>query len=245
MDQQPSDPLAHINDVRHVAIIMDGNGRWATLQGLPRRAGHQRGVESLRNIIKSCVEFGVQELSVYVFSAENWNRPKDEVTFLMTLFKTLIQKEVNELHRQHVKVHFVGNLSALSPQLQKKIAWAHTLTEKNSTLILNLCVNYGGRQEILQAVSRIANDIKTGTIPNNTLDEATFERYLYQPAMSMPDLLIRTGGDLRISNFLLWQIAYTEIFVTNTYWPEFGREEFKQALDAFRKRERRFGGLNA
>jgi undecaprenyl diphosphate synthase len=232
-----------IYDVNHLAVIMDGNGRWAKDKGLPRKEGHRRGVEALRKTIKACAEFGIKELTVYAFSSENWRRPKEEVDFLMSLFDILIKKEVKKLHEQNVKVNFVGDMTKLSKSLQKKIADAQELTKNNSLLTVNVCMNYGSREEITNAVRCIADEVVSGKLISEEITQQTITDHLYNPAMTEPDLLIRTSGEYRISNFLLWQIAYSEIWITQKLWPEFDRDLLKEALESFKNRERKFGGL--
>lgn len=224
---------------QHVAFIMDGNGRWAKEKGLPRTYGHKEGVKALKKTIENAYALGLKYVSMYVFSSENWRRPKDEVAFLMKMLESLIKKEVTALHKNKVKVRFLGDLTALSPALQDKIKWAETLTQNNTHLQLNLLVNYGGRQEILHAVNAL---IDQGAI---SVSEADISRNLYSFDSPDPDLIIRTGGDTRLSNFLLWQAAYAELWVTPVCWPDFDRTLLEQALADFAARDRRFGGLNA
>lgn len=222
---------------RHVAIIMDGNGRWAQARGLPRIMGHRAGVEALRDIIKACVEFGIPYLTVYAFSTENWARPKEEVNGLMNILEEMIDKEVPELHRQGVQIRHIGKLEGLRPDLQRKIQEAIALTRHNRRLVLCVAFNYGGRDEILQAVRKI---LAAGLRPEEVTEE-TFTQYLYTAGIPDPDLVIRTSGEIRISNFLLWQAAYAEWYFTPVYWPDFDREEFRKALEAYAQRQRRFG----
>ncbi len=224
---------------QHVAIIMDGNGRWAQEKGLPRTYGHKEGVKALKKTVENAYALGLKYLSMYVFSAENWRRPKDEVDFLMKMLESLIKKEVTALHKNKVKVRFLGDLSALSPALQEKIKWAETLTQSNPNLQLNLLVNYGGRQEIIHAVNTL---IDQGAI---SVSETDISSHLYSFDSPDPDLIIRTGGDTRLSNFLLWQAAYAELWVTPVCWPDFDRSLLEHALADFAARDRRFGGLNA
>lgn len=224
---------------KHVAIIMDGNGRWAEQKGLPRTLGHKQGVQVLKQTIKDVYSLGIQVLSVYVFSTENWKRPKAEVSFLMKTLNSLIVKEVTELHQKGVQVHFPGDMEGLTPALQKKIAWAESLTRENTSLRLNLMVNYGGRQEILHAFSQMMAHGET------SLTEEKFSHYLYTRDCPDPDLVIRTGGDLRLSNFMLWQSAYSEFWVTPSCWPDFNKQLLLEAIEAFNGRERRYGGLHA
>ena len=224
---------------QHVAMIMDGNGRWAQDKGLPRTLGHKEGVKALKKTVENAYSLGIKYLSMYVFSSENWRRPKDEVDFLMKLFETLLKKEVAALHKNKVKVRFLGDVSVLSKSLQEKIVWAETLTANNANLHLNLLVNYGGRQEIIHAVNALLDQ---GVV---SVSEADISAHLYSFDSPDPDLIIRTGGDTRLSNFLLWQAAYSEIWVTPVCWPDFNLSLFEQALVDFASRDRRFGGLNA
>jgi undecaprenyl diphosphate synthase len=227
----------------HIAIIMDGNGRWAQNRGMPRTLGHRAGVETLRETVKICSELGVKALTVYAFSTENWKRPTEEVDTLMNLLIEYLQKEVEELHRQRVQVRFMGDLAMLAPSVQEAINRAHVRTSCNQGLILNIAVNYGGRAEILQAVKRVHNDITAGRIAAEELDEVLFARYLYMTDIADPDLLIRPSGDYRISNFLLWQLAYTEFWFHDVLWPDFSRNHLLQAIVDYQKRDRRFGGV--
>jgi undecaprenyl diphosphate synthase len=222
---------------RHLGIIMDGNGRWAQRRGLPRLAGHRAGTENIRRVLRACVELGVPVLTIYAFSTENWDRPEQEVTGLLRLLERSIQRETEELHRNGVSIRHIGQSDGLSPRMQKKIADAVELTRNNQRLILNVALNYGGRAEIVQAVRRI---IKDGFSPEQ-IDESLLSRYLYTAGLPDPDLIIRTGGEMRLSNFLIWQANYAEYYSTPTYWPDFDREELWQALAAFAARDRRFG----
>ena len=226
---------------RHIAIIMDGNGRWAKERGLPRIAGHREGINSVREITKICGEIGVKYLTLYTFSTENWNRPKTEVKALMTLLLSTIKKEIKELHKNDVKFSTIGDISILPKGTVKGIKEGEKLTFNNSGLNLILALNYGSRQEIISAVNNIVLDIKKGSIDSNSIDENIFSSYLDTNNCPDPDLLIRTSGELRISNFLLWQSAYTEMYLTNTYWPSFRENELFTAIFDFQNRERRFG----
>ncbi len=221
----------------HVAIIMDGNGRWAKKRGLPRQAGHRAGVENLRRVIDACVEFGIKILTIYAFSTENWGRPETEVRGLMRIFSRVLDQELNELHAQGICLHHLGDLGGINPTLQKKVIQAIELTRDNNRLILNVAFNYGGRAEILHAVRQMLAD---GVIPED-LNESLFSSYLFTSGLPDPDLVIRTSGELRVSNFLIWQAAYAEFYVTPVYWPDFSREELYEALAAFSQRRRRFG----
>lgn len=221
----------------HVAIIMDGNGRWARRRGLPRHAGHRAGAENLRRIISACVEFGIQILTIYAFSTENWGRPESEVRGLMRIFARVLDQELNELHAQGVCLHHLGDLTGVNPSLQQKVRRAIEMTKNNKRLILNVAFNYGGRAEILHAVRQMLAD---GISPAD-LTEDLFSSYLFTAGLPDPDLVIRTSGELRISNFLIWQAAYSEYYPTPALWPDFGREELYEAIVAFNQRERRFG----
>ena len=222
---------------RHVAIIMDGNGRWATARNLPRLAGHRAGTENLRRIIQACAEFGIRYLTLYAFSTENWGRPEEEVQGLLSIFEDMLGRELNELHRNGVQLRHIGRLEGISPFLQRKVREAIDLTKDNSRLTLNVAFNYGGRDEIVHAVQRM---IAEG-VPAEAVDEKLVGRYLYTSGTPDPDLIIRTSGELRISNFLIWQAAYSEWYITPVYWPDFGKEELRQALWEFSQRDRRFG----
>jgi undecaprenyl diphosphate synthase len=223
----------------HVAIIMDGNGRWALSRGLPRLAGHRAGTENLRRIITACVDFGVKYLTIYAFSTENWGRPREEVEGLMRILEDVIDKELDELHKEGVQLRHIGRLERLDPKLQEKVLDAIELTKHNRRLVLNVAFNYGGRDEIVCAIQKM---IKDGVRPEDVTDELV-TRYLFTAGVPDPDLIIRTSGELRVSNFLIWQSAYSEWFVTPIYWPDFNKEEFRKALDAYAQRDRRFGGL--
>lgn len=221
----------------HIAIIMDGNGRWARQRGLPRVAGHRAGAENLRRIINACVEFGVKILTIYAFSTENWGRPESEVRGLMKIFARVLDQEIDDLREQGVCLHHLGDLTGVKPDLQEKVRRALELTKNNNALILNVAFNYGGRAEIIHAVQQMLAD---GISPDE-LNEDLFSSYLFTKGLPDPDLVIRTSGELRISNFLIWQAAYSEYYPTPAFWPDFGREELYEAIVAFNERERRFG----
>lgn len=223
----------------HVAIIMDGNGRWALSRGLPRLAGHRAGTENLRRIIEACIEFGIRYLTIYAFSTENWGRPQEEVQGLLRILEDVIDRELQELHDQGVQLHHIGRLDRLSPPLQEKVVHAVEYTRENSRLVLNVAFNYGGRDEIVCAIQKILED---GVQPEAVTDEMV-SRYLFTAGVPDPDLIIRTSGELRGSNFLIWQGAYSEWYFTPTYWPDFNREELLKALQEFAQRERRYGGV--
>ena len=223
----------------HVAIIMDGNGRWALERGLPRVSGHKAGTENLREVIEASVEFGIKYLTIYAFSTENWKRPEDEIQGLMGIFRTMLDRELKNLHKNGVQLRHFGCLERIEDSLKKKVLDAIELTRNNQTLILNVAFNYGGRSEILRAVQGI---IKDG-LPADELDEKTFSSYLYSADSPDPDLIIRTSGEFRCSNFLIWQGAYSEWYFTPTYWPDFGKEDLSQALVAYNERDRRYGEI--
>ncbi|HAC64370.1 MAG TPA: isoprenyl transferase, partial [Cyanothece sp. UBA12306] len=219
----------------------DGNGRWAKSRGLPRIMGHQRGVDTLKDLLRCCQDWGVPALTAYAFSTENWGRPLEEVEFLMTLFERVLRRELREMMEENVKIRFVGNLAVLPPSLQEEISRSMEDTQNNTGIEFSVATNYGGRQEIIQACQAIATQVQQGLLNPDDIDETVFEDHLYTRGITYPDLLIRTSGEMRLSNFLLWQLAYAEIYVTQTFWPDFNREEFHQALLAYQQRERRFG----
>ena len=222
---------------QHVAMIMDGNGRWALQRGLPRLAGHKAGTENLRRVIRSTVEFGVKYLTIYAFSTENWGRPPEEVKGLMYILEDVIDRELNELHKEGVQLRHIGRLERLAPSLQEKVLDAIDVTKNNDRLILNIAFNYGGRDEIVQAIQRMMKD---GVPPEKVTDELV-SQYLYTVGVPDPDLIIRTSGELRVSNFLIWQAAYSEWYITPTFWPDFDKDEYRRALEAFSHRDRRYG----
>ncbi len=226
---------------RHVAVIMDGNGRWAKRQGLPRIMGHKRGVDVLKELLRCCKDWGIQALTAYAFSTENWGRPLEEVDFLMTLFERVLRKELREMVQENVQIKFVVNLNALPPSLQAEIERSMTDTQQNRAIRFTVATNYGGRQEIMHACRAIAHQVQQGLLQPDEIDEALFERHLYTAGICDPDLLIRTSGEMRISNFLLRQMAYAEMYITETLWPDFDRTEFHRALCSYQQRDRRFG----
>lgn len=225
----------------HIAVIMDGNGRWATSRGLPRMAGHQAGTENLRRVITACVEFGVQYLTLYAFSTENWDRPDYEVQGLMHILADVIDRELPELNEQGVQLRHIGRLERLEPRLREKVLHAIEVTAPNNRLVINLAFNYGGRDEIVCAIRRI---IDAG-IPAEEVTAELVETYLFTAGTPDPDLIIRTSGEMRVSNFLIWQGAYAEWYVTPTFWPDFDKEELRKAIVAYGQRDRRFGRLSA
>lgn len=226
---------------QHVAVIMDGNGRWAKRQGLPRIMGHKRGVDALKDLLRCCQDWGIQALTAYAFSTENWKRPQEEVDFLMTLFQRVLHQELREMVEENVQIKFVGNLQALPRSLQQEISRSMEETKDNRGIRFSVATNYGGRQEILQACQAIAKQVQQGLLQPDEINEQVFESHLYTAGITDPDLLIRTSGEMRLSNFLLWQMAYGEIYITNALWPDFDRAEFHRALCAYQQRERRFG----
>ncbi len=228
------------NIPRHIAIIMDGNGRWAHSRGLPRMAGHRAGVENLRRVIEGCVEDGVQILTIYAFSTENWVRPQEEVKGLMSILEEVIDREMGELHKNGVRLRHIGRLEGLSPLLQKKVTQAMELTRENRKLTLNIAFNYGGRDELVRAVQNMIRD----GVPAEGVDEMLIGKYLYTADIPDPDLVIRTSGEQRGSNFLIWQSAYSEWYFPAVYWPDFDKEELRKALWEYNSRDRRFGGIH-
>ena len=232
------------NIPRHIAIIMDGNGRWANAKGLPRIAGHREGVRTVRKITEICGELNVKILTLYTFSSENWNRPANEVSALMKLLLSSLRKEVKNLMKNNVRFTVIGNINELEFNVQNELIDAIHKTKNNTGLNLNLALSYGSRQEILFAVKKLIDKVSKGEIKVDEIDESVFSKLLYTRNISDPDLLIRTGGEFRISNFLLWQIAYTEIHVTDTSWPSFGKKELTEAIYEYQNRDRRFGKIS-
>jgi len=229
------------NVPRHIAIIMDGNGRWAKMRGLPRVEGHREGINSVREIVRICPQVGVKILTLYTFSSENWKRPQKEVSALMQLLLKTIRKEVNDLHEKNVKIVTIGRLEDLPESPRRGIEEAIEKTRNNTGLILNLALSYSSRIELISAIQKIAHKCASGLLDYRHIDEKTISDHLDTKDLRDPDLLIRTSGESRISNFLLWQLAYTEIFITTTLWPDFREEEFLNAIENYQNRERRFG----
>lgn len=241
-DKSQDDPLTEqplLPEVipAHVAIIMDGNGRWAKQRGLPRLAGHKAGTENLREILRACVEFGIEILTIYAFSTENWGRPEDEVRGLMRILEDVIDRELAELHKEGVQLRHIGDLSRIGPELQRKVLNAIETTKGNDRLILNIAFNYGGRAEIIHAVQEI---VREGYAPE-VITEEVISKHLYTGQQPDPDLIVRTSGELRTSNFLIWQGAYAEYYFAPVYWPDFNKEELRKALIHFNERDRRYG----
>jgi undecaprenyl diphosphate synthase len=230
---------------RHVAIIMDGNGRWAMARGLPRVAGHRRGADAVRRVIRGAAELGIPVLTLFAFSTENWTRPADEVSDLMGLLRQYLRNELEELHKNGVRLRVIGDRGRLAKDIVRDIADAETRTCGNSRIDVNICINYGGRDEILQATRSLARKASAGELPLDQINEQRFEAELLTAGLRDPDLLIRSGGEQRISNFLLWQSAYAELVFIDTLWPDFGKEHLEQAIAEFRRRERRYGGVGA
>lgn len=246
---ETSEAVWELNDLdpnnipQHIAVIMDGNGRWAKAQGKVRTFGHQAGAETLKAIVKAADRIGIKVISAYAFSTENWKRPVTEVSFIMELLSRYLTSEIEEFKKNNVQVRFIGSRAGLPENVLTKMDHAVRETKDNTGIILNLAINYGGQAEILTAVKNIAADVQAGKLAVDDITNDIFEGYLATKGLPAPDLLIRPGGDFRISNFLLWQIAYAEIWTTDVYWPDFTEEHLWQAIRAYQKRERRFGGL--
>jgi len=230
---------------QHVAIIMDGNGRWAKKQGLMRVQGHEVGVQRVEEIIQAAKEKGIRYLTLYAFSKENWRRPKEEVEFLMGLLSSYLDKKIEMLIKNNCVFNVIGEIEDLAGTLQKKLTRAMEVSRKNTGLVVTFALSYSSRQEILRACQRLAKQVSQGALQPSAITEETFSNNLYTAGMPDPELLIRTSGEMRISNFLLWQISYAELYVTPKFWPEFTRDEFEKALDDYQKRERRFGRTEA
>jgi undecaprenyl diphosphate synthase len=226
---------------KHVAVIMDGNGRWAKQRGLPRIEGHRRGANALKEMLRYCKDLGVKTLTAYAFSTENWGRPTGEVNFLMSLFERLLQKELKEMEAEEVCINFIGDLTPLPPSLQQEMYRSMERTKHNQGVFFNVAINYGSRHEMINACKAIAAKVQQGELSADSINDQTISQHLYTAASPDPDLLIRTSGEMRLSNFLLWQLAYTEIYVTDTLWPDFDNEQFDQAIVSFQQRDRRFG----
>jgi len=226
---------------RHIAIIMDGNGRWAKKRGLPRTAGHSVGAETFRRIATYCKNIGIEYLTVYAFSTENWKRPADEVASIMALLEKYLLEAIEKMEKEQIRLHIMGNLEPLSPRLRELAARASEIAEKLEGFQVNLCLNYGGRDEIVRAVRKYAQDYKNGLVDD--IDEELFAAYLYSAGIPDPDLIIRPSGELRLSNFLIWQSAYSELYFTDVLWPDFTEEELDRAIEAYSRRVRRFGGI--
>ena len=233
--------MTDTNIPRHIAIILDGNGRWAKKRGLPRTAGHARGAETFRKIATYCKNIGVEYLTVYAFSTENWKRPPEEVKTIMRLLDNYLHEAIDTMERDHIKMKVLGDIEGLSPELQALVAKTEEISTHYDGFQANICLNYGGRAEIVNAAKRYAEDLADGRITE--LDENTFGNYMYSAGIPDPDLLIRPGGDQRISNFLLWQCAYSEFYFTDVLWPDFTPDELDKAIAEFNRRDRRYGGV--
>ena len=229
---------------KHVAFIMDGNGRWAKERGRARTDGHQEGAQRVKEIIRGAAELGIETVTFFAFSIENWNRPKNEVTFLMRYLDNFLGREINELHRNNMRFMVIGRKDPVPKYLQAKIKQAQEKTKSNTGLKVILALNYGGRQEIVDAAKKFAKDVLAGKVDPESLDTEGFSRYFYAADIPDPDLLIRTSNEMRISNFLLWQLSYAEFYFSHKCWPDFGINELKEAVKEYQKRERRFGGIN-
>jgi undecaprenyl diphosphate synthase len=241
----PTPPIDAQRMPRHIAITMDGNGRWATQRGLPRSEGHRRGDRAVRAVIEACGELGIEYLTLYTFSTENWRRAADEVQTLLMLIEIVARREIQELHEKGVRVRVLGRFHELPASLQRELERDIALTRENTGLNLNLAINYGGRAEIVDAVKALVEAARRGEVSAESIDEAAISAHLYTAGIPDPDLLIRTSGEMRVSNFLLWQLAYAEIHVTPTLWPDFGRENLLEAIADYQARQRKFGAVPA
>ncbi|MFH1888686.1 MAG: isoprenyl transferase [Candidatus Omnitrophota bacterium] len=237
--------LARDNIPRHIAIIMDGNGRWAKERGLPRTAGHHAGIKRVREIIRAAAELGIEAVTLFAFSAENWIRPKREVNLLMRAMDNFLNREIGKLDKENIRFLAIGRDKPIPQHLLLKIRKAQARTKDNTGLTFILALNYGSRQEIVDAANKFANAVIRGEVDSKGLDEEAFGSYLYTAGLPDPDLLIRTSGEMRISNFLLWQLSYAELYFSRKCWPDFGKEDLIKAIDIYQKRERRFGGIDA
>lgn len=226
---------------KHIAIIMDGNGRWAKKHAMGRIRGHKKGAQAVRTAVTSCREIGIQYLTLYAFSSENWGRPDEEVSALMSLLSDYLDQEVTTMQKQQIRLVTIGDIERLYPKVRDKLEQVKKLTEKNDKMVLNLALSYGSRNEIISAVQKIMADSRNGKLDAANIDQKIFERYLFTREMPDPDLLIRTSGEYRISNFLLWQLAYTELYFTDVLWPDFSKEDLLKAIVTYQRRERRFG----
>ncbi|MBL4930871.1 isoprenyl transferase [Clostridium paridis] len=235
--------LDYDNIPKHIAIIMDGNGRWAKQKGLPRSFGHKAGTETVRKVIKECNRLGVKYLTLYAFSTENWKRPKDEVNVLMNILVEYLRKEFNELNENNVVINHIGDITGLPLECQKELISAYERTKNNTGVTMNLAINYGGRTEIVDATKKIIEEIENGILTINNLNEKMFSSYLYTKNMPDPDLIIRPSGEQRLSNFLLWQCAYSEFWYSNINWPDFNEDDLRKAIFDYQNRDRRYGGI--
>ena len=244
-DEQIKESLKKSGEIpKHIAIIMDGNGRWAKKRGLPRVAGHKRGVDTVKEIVEACAEIGVKFLTLYTFSTENWKRPKDEVSTLMRLLLNSLRNRVNELNDNDIRLTTIGNIDALPVAVRKQLEFDIERTKNNTKMVLNLALSYSGRWELLEAIKQISNSAVQGKIKSKDIDEKIVSSFLTTKDIPDPDLVIRTSGEFRVSNFLLWQIAYSEFIITETLWPDFSKFDLYDAIKIFQKRERRFGKVS-
>jgi len=226
----------------HIAIIMDGNGRWAAEKGLPKIMGHRKGAQTVRDILEACEEIGVKYLTLYAFSTENWKRPQGEIKGLMRLLRMQLERETKNLIKNNVRLNVIGSIEDLPDAVKAKLKRSLELTKNNTGVVLTLALSYGGRAEIINAAQKILNDAEQGRIKKVDIDEKLFSSYLYTGGLPDPDLMIRTSGEMRVSNFLLWQISYSEFYVTKKYWPDFGKKDLEKAVAEYQKRQRRYGG---
>jgi undecaprenyl diphosphate synthase len=236
-----NNPESDNNNPRHIAIVMDGNGRWAQKRFMPRTVGHQAGVKAVREIVEYCAEHSVEVLTLFAFSSENWRRPEAEVSLLMSLFMATLQREINKLDRNNIRLRFIGDRTAFSDKLQQKMAEGEAQTQNNSALTLVVAANYGGHWDMCQAFQKVAEKMAEGKLINQQINEELINQYLSTAGLPEPDLFIRTGGEQRVSNFMLWQLAYTELYFTPTLWPDFDQNSLEDAIKSFKSRQRRFG----
>ncbi len=241
VDQEDMQKIDQSSLPCHIAIIMDGNGRWAKQHAMGRIRGHKKGAQAVRTTVTACREIGIQYLTLFAFSSENWGRPDEEVNALMSLLSDYLDKEASTMQKQEIRLTTIGDIERLYPPVKEKLLQVKKLTQRNDKMVLNLALSYGSRAEIISAVKRIVVDSKAGKLDAADIDQDTLQRYLYTSEMPDPDLLIRTSGEYRISNFLLWQLAYTELYFTDVLWPDFKKEDLLKAIDAYQRRERRFG----
>jgi len=228
---------------QHIAFIMDGNGRWAKRKGMPRLVGHNAGTETLKKIVKESKRLGIPYITFYAFSTENWKRPSDEVNGLMNILVKFIQSEIQEIHSNHIKINILGDIDRLPSYAREQVDFATELTKDNTEMHFNIALNYGGRDEIIQAVKKIVRDVQNQKIDIDQIDEKSFQTYLYTNGMPDPDLLIRTSGEVRLSNFLLWQLAYSELTFVDVFWPDFDEMAYQKAISDYQNRNRRFGAI--
>lgn len=236
-----NNPESDNNNPRHIAIIMDGNGRWAQKRFMPRAVGHQAGVKAVRKIVEHCAKHKVEVLTLFAFSSENWRRPEAEVSLLMSLFMTTLQREINKLDRNNIRLRFIGDRTAFSDKLQQKMAEGEAQTQDNTALTLVVAANYGGHWDMCQAFKKVAEKMAAGELINQQINEELINQHLSTADLPEPDLFIRTGGEQRVSNFMLWQLAYTELYFTATLWPDFDQNSLEDAIKSFKSRQRRFG----